>query len=108
MRGMIYIAPRASAANRDGTGVRINPGILYRRQIYDQTIIANSKASRVMAATADREKQIIFSRKIDRANYVRHICAAHNQSRLLVNHPVVDFAGSIMIFIARLSQSTTK
>src|SRR6266699_5558126 len=106
MRSMIHVAPRASAANRDGTGLRINTSILYRRQIDDQTVITNSKASRVVSATANGQKQVILSGKIYRADYVRHIRAAHNEPRLFVYHSIVNFAGFIITLIARLDQSS--
>ena len=63
MGRMIDIAPRASTTNGDGPSRRINTSVFNRGQVDDQTIIANSQASGVVSATADCEKQIIFSRK---------------------------------------------
>jgi hypothetical protein len=108
MRGMIDIAPCASATGGDCPGCRIDTRVFHQSQIDDQTIIANSQAPGVVSATADGEKQIIFSRKIYRADYVGHIRAAHDQARLFVYHSIVHFAGFIIALIARFGQSSSQ
>ena len=56
MRGMIDVAPGASAADCDGARRRIDSRVFDRREIDDQTVIANSQAARVMPAAADSEQ----------------------------------------------------
>ena len=102
VRGMIDVAPCASAADGDGARCRINARVFYRSEIDDQAVITNSQASRVVSAAADSEKQTLFPRKIYRLNYVRYVGAACYHTRLFVNHPVVHFAGVIVSFVARL------
>ena len=58
-----------------------------------------------MAAAANRNKQIIFSRKVHGTNYVCDICTSRDQAGLLVDHPVVHLAGLIIILVAGLDQS---
>jgi hypothetical protein len=55
-----------------------------------------------MSSTANGEKQVLFSRKLYRADYIRHIRAACYQPRLFVDHSVVHFAGIVVTVIARL------
>src|SRR4029453_8713609 len=108
MRGMIDIAPRASATDGDGPSCRIDTRVFHHSQIDDQTIIANPQASGVVSATADREKQIIFSRKIYRPDYVRYIRAARDRAWLFVYHPIVHFTGFIIALVTRFDQSSSQ
>ena len=61
---MINVAPDASAANRDRAGRRIDSGVLNRREIDHETVIANSQTARVVAAAADGDKQIVISGEV--------------------------------------------
>ncbi len=56
-----------------------------------------------MSAASNRKEQTILSRKINRRNYVRDIRAAHDQTRLLMDHRVVNFASVLVIVIPRLN-----
>src|SRR5690242_6233347 len=104
MRGMIDIAPGATAADSDRARRWINTRIFYRTQIDDQAVITNSQASRVMAPATDRDQNIILSREIYRTNYVRYICATRDETRLLVDHPVIHLASFIIVLVSRLDQ----
>src|SRR6266446_1261164 len=88
MGGMIDIAPRASSADCYCPRGRVNPRIFHRREINDQTVIADSQPSRVMSSTANGEKQLVFSSKVYCANYICHIRATHDQTRLFVDHSI--------------------
>jgi len=102
MRGMIDIAPRASSAGCYCPRGRVNPRVFHRREINNDTVIADSQAARVMSSTANGEKQVLFPRKLYRADYIRHISAACYQPRLFMYHSIVHFAGIVVTFIARL------
>ena len=56
MSSMIDITPGAACAHGDGPSCGLDPGVSYRGEINDQSIIANSQASRIMSAAADRKK----------------------------------------------------
>src|SRR6266480_5720355 len=108
MSGVVHIAPGAAAANGYRARCRIDPRIFYRAQIDDQPIVANSQAPRVMSAAADRDKQIILSRKVYGVNDVSHIGTTGDEPRLFVDHRVVYLPGFIVIFVARFDQSPTQ
>src|SRR5713101_4972303 len=61
-----------------------------------------------MSSTADSKKQIMFSRKIYRLDYVRHIRTARYQAWPFVDHSIVHFAGFIITFIMRLDDSASQ
>ena len=105
MRGMIDIAPNASAADGDGASRGIDARVFDRREIDHQTVIANSQTACVVSAAADRDKQIVFAREIYAADDVCDIRAARDQPRLFVDHRVVDLAGFIVICVTRLDES---
>ena len=80
MRGVIHVAPNASAADSDSARRRIDPRVFDRAQVNDQTVVANSQASGVMTSAADCDEQIIFSGKVYAANYVSHVRAPRDAS----------------------------
>src|SRR5712691_584422 len=102
VRRMIDITPRASSASGYRARSRVDPCVFHRREINDEAVVANSQAARVMSATANGKKQTLFSRKIYRLDYVRHIRTARYQPRPFVYHFIVHFAGIIITFITRL------
>jgi len=108
MRGMIDIAPRASATDGDGPSRRIDTRVFHQSQVDYQTTIADSKASGVVSAAADCEKEIIFSGKIYRADYIRDIRAARYRAWLFVYHSIVHFPGFIVALIAWFDQSSSQ
>src|SRR5437879_9187287 len=61
-----------------------------------------------MTAATDRKEHIILSREIHRPNYVRHVDAAGNQTRLFMDHPIVHLARFVIILVARLDQSAAQ
>ena len=61
-----------------------------------------------MTPATDRKEHIILSRKIHRADYVCHVDAAGNQTRLFMDHPVVHLARFVVILVARLDQSAAQ
>src|SRR4030095_812697 len=71
MSGVIDIAPGASAAYRYGARRWIAAG---------------------MPPTTEGKKQIMFSGKVYRVDYIRHVRATRDQARLLVDHRIIDFA----------------
>src|SRR5438477_6752653 len=108
MRCVIDITPCAPAANGYSARRRIDPRIFYRAQIDDQPIVTNSQTSRVMSTAADRDKQIVLSRKVYGVNDVSYIGTTGDESRLFVDHGVVYLPGFIVIFVARFDQSPTQ
>src|SRR5437899_12958709 len=91
MRGMIDIAPRASSAGCYCPRGRVNPRVFHRREINNETVIADSQAARVMSSTANGEKQVLFPRKLYRADYIRHIRVVCFSPRLFVYYSIFPF-----------------
>jgi hypothetical protein len=91
--------PRGTALDPDNARLGVYAHTPHARKVYDQAIIAHTKARTVVAATSNGQKQAIVSCKIDRGNDVCHIRAAHDQSGTLVNRGIVDFAGGLVSFI---------
>src|SRR5262249_54076942 len=75
VRCMINIAPDASAADRDGARNRIDLGVFDLGEVYHQTVIANSQAASIVAATANRNKQVVIAREVFRPHDVGDIHA---------------------------------
>ena len=61
-----------------------------------------------MTAATDRQQEIILSCKIHRPNDVGHIYAARDETRLLVDHLVIDLASVVVILVPRLYQSAAQ
>jgi hypothetical protein len=61
-----------------------------------------------VTATADGDKQIVFAREIYAADYVSDVRAPRDQTRLLVNHRIVNLASFIIIGVARLDKSASQ
>ena len=105
VRRMIDIAPGAAGAHRYRARGRIDTCIFYRREIDDETIVTNSEAARIVSAAADGQEQIVFSRKIYRADDIGHIRATRDQARPLRYHRIVNFAGVVIGLIVRLDHT---
>ena len=56
MSSMIDVTPGAACADGDGPSCGIDAGVSYRGEVDNQSIVANSQASRIMSAAADSKK----------------------------------------------------
>src|SRR6266550_2943434 len=61
-----------------------------------------------MAPATDGKKQIMFSGKVYRVDYIGHVRATRDQARLLVDHCIIDFASIIVIRVARLDHAASQ
>jgi len=61
-----------------------------------------------MSTTPDGDKKVVLSREVHRIDDVRDVRTTGNQSRLFVNHSIVDRARLIVILVARFDQPSTK
>jgi hypothetical protein len=102
MGRMIDIPPHATSTDGHGTTLRINPRVFNPSQVDDEAVIANAQATGVVTTTSDRNAQSLFSSKMNRADYVGDICAAHDQARSAIDHRVVNLACFVVIRITRL------
>src|SRR5713101_5804662 len=105
---MMDVTPGACSASGYRARSRVDPRVFHQRGVNDQPVITNSQPSSIMPSTANSKKQIMFSRKAYRADYVCHIRTARYQARPFVYHSVVHFAGIIISFIMRLYDSASQ
>ena len=105
---MIYISPGATAADRHSFGSGIDARVFNRFEIDHEGFIGNAKSAGVVSASTNGEKQIIFAREIHARDHVRDIHTLRDQTRLLVDHRVINFARLIVIRIGRLDNSPSQ
>ena len=108
MRGMIHIAPDASAADAHGVRRRIHMHVLDAGKIDGQRIVGDAEAAGIVAAAANGDAQSAGSSEFHGRDHVRHVDALGDEPRLLVDHPVVDFAGVLVGAAAGLNQFSAK
>ena len=97
MSGVIDFTRRAAGTDPDRPVFRIDPDSFHGRQINDQTVFHAAEARAVMATAADGNAQALVAAKIHRRNDIGDIGAAHDEPRPLVDHGVIEFAGSIIV-----------
>jgi hypothetical protein len=105
---MVDIALRATGLYPDRTICGIDPNSLHPRKIDDQSVVAWSEASAVMAAAAHREQKLIFTRKIDWRDNIRDIGTSNDEPRTPINHCVIQLARFIVTIVGRLNEFTAK
>src|SRR6266567_5537742 len=61
-----------------------------------------------MASATDGKKQIMFSDKVYRVDYIGHVRATRDQTWFLVDHCIIDFASILVIRVARLDHPASQ
>src|SRR5438445_424069 len=105
MVGMIHISPGASAPNGNGARSWIDPRVFDASQVDDQPVVADPKPTRVVPAAPNGKENAIFPGEIDAMDHIRHVHAAHDEPRLLVDHAIINLASVVISFIAPLDHS---
>ena len=67
-----------------------------------------SETTGVVTTAADCEQHLIHTREIHATNYIGNIHTPRDQSRALVDHRIVNFAGFVVIRILRRNEFATK
>ena len=93
---MIDVAPDASAADTNGIRGGIDMDVLDAGKIDGQRIVGDAEAAGIVPAAADGDPQSAGSAEFHRRDHIRHVDAFGDEARLLVDHPVVDFAGVLV------------
>ena len=101
---VVEIAPGAPALDARGAllGIDVNP--LHRGQVHHQPVVADRAAGDVVAAAADRDRQSLPAREVDRRDHVGHAGAPGDQRRPPVDHPVPDLARLVVARLVRPDQ----
>ena len=105
MRRVIDIAPGATAAHAHGPRRRIDMNVLDRRKVDDQAIVADSQTAGVVAAASNRNPQIVFPAEMNGGHHIGYIGALGDQTRLAIDHRVIDLALFVVLLVGRLNQS---
>ena len=108
VRGMIHVAPNASAADTHGVRRGIDMDVLDAGKIDGQRIVGDAEAAGIVTAAADGDFQSAGSSECHGGDHVGHVDALGDEARLLVDHPVVDFAGVLVGGAAGLDQFSAK
>ena len=90
--GGVDLAPGAAAADADGAGLRVDLDRLHRREVDHDPVVDGAEAAAVVAAAADRQRQVVLGGEADRPGDVVGVRAAGDQRRAAVDHRVVDGA----------------
>src|SRR5262249_53929460 len=101
MRGMIEIGGRAAGIDPDGARRRVDPNAAHLREINDQAIVAAAEPGTVVASTADREKELVLAREVDRGNDVGGAGTSRDHPGPLVDHAVVQRTGIVVVLAGR-------
>ena len=108
MRGVIHIAPDASAADTNRTSCRIHMNVLDAGEVDGQGIVGDAEAAGIVPATADGDPQSAGSSEFHRRDHIGHVHALDDEPRLLVDHRVVDFPGVLVGAAAWFNQFAAK
>ena len=79
----------------------VNPHQFHQGQIDHQPAVAHSASGNVVSAAPNREKKLMFACEINGRYHIRGAGAAHDQSRLTVNHRVPDGPSGVIFRVAR-------
>ena len=107
MRRVIDIALCAARTDADGAGGGIDPHAFHHRHVDHQSVVDTTKARSVMPASADRDLEIVLPCKIHRGDNVSSVGASRNHLGLLVDHPVVETPGGVILGIPSPDDGTT-
>ncbi len=104
VRRRVHIVPGAAAAHPDRPGAGVDGDVVHPREVDDEAILAQTQASPVVAAAADRREHPLLAAESHSCLDVLHVRAVRDQARPLVDHAVVDLAGLVVARVVRLDQ----
>src|SRR5205809_415752 len=90
MGSVVHISPGTATSDTHCPYHRIDARALHQRQVDDQTIVNDAEAAAVVSATAHRHSEPTCASEIDGADDVCHIAAASDQTRISVDHALID------------------
>ncbi len=106
MRGVIHVAPCAAAVRRDGVRRRVDSNALHPRQVDDQPVVTDSRPPPLWPPPRIADKHPVFAGKVDCCDDIRHVSTRDDETRPLVDHRVVNFAGRVICLIRGLDELT--
>src|SRR5688500_2285268 len=94
---MIQVSLRAARFGANGAQNRIHADSLERAEIDHQTIITAAEAGAVVSAAADCNDEFVITAAVDGGDDLRDVATTRDESRVLVDHAVVECA---CVFVA--------
>ncbi len=92
LRLAVDIAQCAAGLRARGVRLRVDPHATHQRQVDHQAAFAYRQAGDVVAATPNRDQQIVLARESKCLHDVHAADAAHDQAGTAVDHAVPDLA----------------
>jgi hypothetical protein len=81
----IDLAQQRSGLHAHRPQLWINANAVHRRQIDDDTIVAQGSAGDIVTAAFNCDEKIVRARKLHRVNNVRHSRTARDQTGMLID-----------------------
>src|SRR3954447_10910730 len=101
---MIDITPGEAALDAHGARGGVDADALHVREVDHQPAIAGAQAGAVVPTPAYGQCELVLAREADSADHVGHTDTAREQRGSFVDHGVVDLAGIVVAYVARLDQ----
>ena len=92
VRGSVHVAPGRAATDPNRARLRIDLDVAHQREIDHDTVVAGSQPSAVVAAAADRKRQVVVASEPHGRHNVIGVRTARDQRRPSVDHGVEDVA----------------
>jgi hypothetical protein len=108
MHCVVDIAPGATAAHAYGPCCRIDTNVLDGGKVDDQAIITDAQTTGIVAPASNRNPQILFAAEMDGRHYVGYVGTLRDQTRLAIDHGIVDFALFLVFLGGRFYQITAE
>ena len=106
--GVVNIACRAASPHPHGPVCRIDAHALHHRQVDDQPVVDAAESGSVVAAAADGDGKLAVAAEVHGSDHVGGIRAARDQQWPLVDHPVVELAGFLVVGVVATDQGATE
>jgi len=105
---VVNVAEERSAPDPDDRPRGVHPHPAHRREVNDESIVADRVAGHVVPAAPHRDRQPLLSGKADCGHDVRRTGAARDRRRTPVDHTVPDPTRPVVALVARLEDRATK
>ncbi|NCL74033.1 hypothetical protein AIIKEEIJ_01471 [Rhodococcus sp. YH1] len=99
-RGVVDVAPGASAVDADGVVCRIDRGTAHQGQVDDERVVPHPEAAGVVPAAAHGQGEGVGAAEADAGNDVGGVPAACDRRGVFVDHAVVDGTRRVVAGVA--------
>jgi hypothetical protein len=104
--GLVELAEQGAAADAGTARLRIDDDMVDRREVDDQAAVARRVPGRAVPAAADRERQVLCARELDRRRDVLGVVAAGDRQRAPVDGSAPDATRLVVLRVVGLDQLT--